>query len=331
MALRRKKHNSRTRFKREIEHNGFYPYFSRYLSMCEVQQVSKDTIRRRDSALRRFIEWCDDRGLDDPRSITKPILERYQRYLYHYRKDNGEPLSIGSQNVVLTPIKSFFKWLTQENYLLYNPASELVLPKKPKALPRNILTVEEVITILDQPDTATAEGIRDRAILETLYATGIRRSELVNLKEYEIDYSRQTVFVKEGKYNKDRYLPLGERALQWIQHYQQEVRDQLLIDHQEEHLFLTDYGAPFTGGYLGGLVKRYITQAGFTLSGSCHLFRHAMATHMLENGADIRFIQAMLGHVDLSTTEIYTRVSIEKLREIHAATHPAKLPEREES
>ncbi|ODS24402.1 hypothetical protein AB835_03630 [Candidatus Endobugula sertula] len=284
-----------------------------------------DTIKRRDSALRRFIEWCDDRGLDDPTAITKPILERYQRYLYHYRKDNGEPLSIGSQNVMLTPVKSFFKWLTQENYLLYNPASELVLPKKPKGLPRNILSVEEVIHILSQPDTTTLEGVRDRAILEVFYATGIRRSELIHLKEYEIDHSRQTVFVKEGKYHKDRYLPLGKRALQWIQKYQREVRDHLLIDHQEPHVFLTDYGEPFNGSYIGHQVKKYIEQAGIKVSGSCHLFRHAMATHMLENGADIRFIQAMLGHADLSTTEIYTRVSIEKLREIHAATHPAKI------
>ena len=325
MALRRKKHNSRTRFKRVVEHNGFYPYFSRYLESNQVQGISKDTIKRRDSALRRFIEWCDNRGLDDPKSITKPILERYQRYLYHYRKDNGEPLSMGSQNVILTPIKSFFKWLSQENYLLYNPASELILPKKPKGLPRNILTTDDVINILHQPDTSSLEGIRDRAILEVLYATGIRRSELLNLKEHDIDHSRQTVFVKEGKYNKDRYLPLGERALQWIQQYQREVRDHLLINHQEQHLFLTDYGEAFKGSYLGHLVKRYIQQAGMTIPGSCHLFRHAMATHMLENGADIRFIQAMLGHADLSTTEIYTWVSIEKLREIHAATHPAKL------
>ena len=147
----------------------------------------------------------------------------------------------------------------------------------------------------------------------------------INLKEHDIDHARKTVFVKEGKNNQDRYLPLGQRALHWIQKYQREVRDHLLINHQEQHLFLTDYGEAFKGSYLGHLVKRYIQQAGITVPGSCHLFRHAMATHMLENGADIRFIQVMLGHADLSTTEIYTRVSIEKLREIHTARHPAKL------
>ena len=155
MALRRKKHDSRFNRKRSVEHNPLYPYLSRYLEISQAQSISANTIKRRDSALRRFIEWCDERGIDDPKAITKPILERYQRYLYHYRKDNGEPLSVGSQNVMLSPIKSFFKWLTQENYLLYNPASELILPKKPKALPRNILTVEEVLQVLEQPDTET--------------------------------------------------------------------------------------------------------------------------------------------------------------------------------
>ena len=325
MALRPKKHNSRTRFKRDVEHNNLYPYLARYLDISQTQGISKNTIKRRDSALRRFIEWCDGRGVDDPTVVTKPMLERYQRYLYHYRKSDGEPLSVGSQNVLLTPIKSFFKWLTQENYLLYNPASELVIPKKPKALPRSILSVEQVLQILSQPNIDTPAGLRDRAILEVLYATGIRRSELAKLCDYDIDTPRQTLLVREGKYNKDRYLPLGARALQWVNRYRFEVRDSLLCDHREERLFLTDYGEPFNGSYLGHLVKRYIEQVGIKVTGSCHLFRHAMATHMLENGADIRFIQAMLGHADLNTTEIYTRVSIDKLRDIHAATHPAKV------
>ena len=134
--------------------------------------------------------------------------------------------------------------------------------------------------------------------------------------------------MREGKNRKDRYLPLGERALYWINRYQQKVRPMLLIDHQEKRLFLTDYGEPFNGGYVGGLVKRRIKEVGIDKPGSCHLFRHAMATHMLDNGADIRFIQAMLGHADLSTTEVYTRVSIEKLSDIHRATHPIMKEKR---
>lgn len=328
MALRRKKHDTHLNKKRPVEHNGIYPYMARYLETYKTLGTSKDTLRRRDSALRRFIAWCDDRGIHDPKEITKPILERYQRYLHYYRKRDGQPLSLGSQNVILTPVKGFFKWLTRENYLLYNPASELQIPKKPKRLPRSVLTVEEVEAILQQPDVHTAQGIRDRTMIELLYSTGMRRSELLSLTIDCIDYARHTVMVRHGKYDKDRYLPLGERALQWVEYYRLEVRPLLLCDANEPVLFLTDYGAPFSGGYLGHLVKRYITQAGIEKIGSCHLFRHAMATHMLDNGADIRFIQAMLGHADLSTTEIYTQVSIEKLREIHRATHPAKVDDR---
>jgi len=324
MALRPKKVMPATRAKQAIEHNGFYPYFSRYLEISAVQGMSSHTQKRQESTLRRFIAWCDDRGLDDPKEITKPILERYQRHLYHYRKENGEPLTVGSQNVILTAIKRFFKWLTRENYLLYNPASELILPKKPKSLPRHILSIENMLEILDQPDTNTLEGVRDRAMIEVLYSTGIRRGELVGLCEHDIDSHRQTLLIREGKSQRDRYLPLGDSAYHWIIRYQRDVRDHLLLDHGEPHLFLTSYGEPFTRDNIGRTVKGYIQQAGITAPGSCHLFRHAMATHMLENGADIRFIQVMLGHAELSTTEVYTRVSIEKLREIHRATHPSK-------
>lgn len=322
MALRRKQHDTHLNRKRPVEGSGLYPYLVRYLDHHQVIGTAADTLRRRESALRRFIEWCEDRGINNPKDITKPMLESYQRHLYYYRKTDGEPLSSGSQHVILSPVKQWFKWLTRENYLLYNPASELQLPKKPKHLPRSVLTIEETIEILETPDLETAAGLRDRAILEVLYATGMRRAELTRLTIDCIDPSRQTVLVRSGKNDKDRYLPLGERALSWINRYQREVRPRLLIQVTESHVFLTDYGAPFNGSYLGNLVKRYIKQAGIEKTGSCHLFRHAMATHMLENGADIRFIQAMLGHADLSTTQIYTQVSIEKLRQIHAATHP---------
>jgi len=329
MALRKKKHAGAVdNRKRPIEHNGLYPYMARFIEWGEsIAQVSPDTTRRRDSALRRFIEWCDERGIHDPREITKPMLERYQRHLYYYRKRDGQPLSIGSQNVTLSPLKTFFRWLTRENYLVSNPASEMTLPRKPRALPRHILHLEEIEQLLAQPDLATPSGLRDRAIMEVLYATGMRRMELCHLSIYEIDVRRCLVFIRQGKGRKDRVVPLGTRALAWVRKYLDEARPQLTPAQDDGTLFLTDYGAAFTPGWLGLYIKRYFTAAGLNVKGSCHLFRHACATHMLENGADIRFIQALLGHEDLDTTEIYTRVSIEKLKEIHTATHPAKLPQ----
>lgn len=308
-----------------VERSGMFPYLQAFLEWTEVKGFSKDTLLRRQSSLRRFIVWCDERDLHTPQEITKPILERYQRYLYYYRKADGQPLTFGSQHVMLTPIKTFFKWLTKENHILYNPASELELPQKPKRLPKTILPIEDIEAILSQPDIETVAGLRDRAIMELLYSTGIRRMELVKLTVYDLDTRRSTLMICEGKGRKDRLLPIGQRALAWVEKYQQEARPSLVTGKDNGVLFLTDPGQPFRRGALGGRIKRYIRSAGIEVEGSCHLFRHAMATHMLENGADIRFIQAMLGHEDLSTTEIYTRVSIEKLREIHAATHPAKL------
>jgi integrase/recombinase XerD len=325
MALRKKQHNHRWNRKQPIEHTGFFPYLQRYLEALLIRGFSQETHTRHDSHIRRFAVWSEERDLNGPKEITKPILERYQKHLYYYRKTNGDPLSFNSQQVMLSSLKQFFKWLTQENYLLYNPASELQLPKPPRKIPRTILSPESISDLINQPDTDTPDGMRDRVIMELFYSSGLRRTELANLKIYDIDMKRQVLVVREGKGGKDRMLPIGERANAWLEKYLEDVREELTSPLDEERLFITDYGEPFNGGLLGRLVKKYMKQTGIDVLGSCHLFRHAMATHMLENGADIRFIQAMLGHDDLNSTEIYTRVTVEKLREIHHATHPARL------
>lgn len=312
-----------------IEHTGFYPYLLRYNEAMTLRNYSKSTLHRRESDIRRFAGWCDERGLDRPQDVTKPILERYQKHLYYYRQANGEPLTVTSQQHYLVSVKQFFKWLTQENHLLYNPASELYIPKQTPTLPV-VLTVEEIETLMNQPDLNSPYGLRDRAVLELLYSTGLRRSELCNLQLHDLSLPRQTLYVRQGKGRKDRLLPIGTRAAQWLERYLLNVRQQLLMDIRDQTLFLNDYGEPFRDNKLGDKVKRYMKNAGITAPGSCHLLRHAMATHMLENGAELRFIQAMLGHATLAATQIYTHVSIRKLQEIHAATHPAKAEDRAE-
>ena len=324
MAVKRKRTMTYQREAVAIEHTGFYAYLLRYFEAMQLRHYSKSTLHRRDSDIRRFIGWCDERGIDQPQEVTKPILERYQKHLYYYRQANGEPLSPTSQNHYLTSVKQFFKWLSQENYLLYNPASELRVPRQTPSLPV-VLTVEEIEALMLQPDLNTPYGMRDRAILEVLYSTGIRRSELCHLQLHDLSLSRQTLYVREGKGGRDRLLPLGERAAQWLARYLLTIRPQLLTDINHQTLFLNDYGEPFRDNKLGDRVKRLMKKAGITAPGSCHLLRHAMATHMLENGAELRFIQAMLGHADVRATQIYTHVSIRKLQEIHAATHPARV------
>ena len=325
MARKKRRASVRPVDPNPIDHHGMTPYLKQFLESSAAGGLSPRTVEIRERMLRYFIHWCDERNLDKPQDITRPILERYRRYLFHYRKQDGEPISFATQQQRLTPIKAFFKWLTQEHYILYNPASELALPKVHRRLPRHILTAQEVEQILNQTSLHGELGIRDRAIIETLYSTGIRRSELINLKLYDVDTKNGTLMVREGKGKKDRLLPLGERAGLWINHYTETVRPELIAGTDDGTLFLHEYGEAFHKNRLTDLVKKYIESAGINKPGACHIFRHTMATLMLENGADIRFIQAMLGHSQLSTTEIYTQVSIKKLKEIHTLTHPARI------
>lgn len=296
-----------------------------HLEWMRVQNYSERTVEGREKSLRRFILWCEERGLMRPTEITKPILERYARWLYHYRKEDGQPLTFGSQFELLLAVRMFFKFLARHNHILSNPASEMELPKLEKRLPQATLSVTEAETIINQPATTEPLGIRDRAILETFYSTGLRRMELIHLKLPDVDGERGTMMIRQGKGKKDRMIPIGERAVAWIEKYLWEVRPSLVVEPDDGTLFLTKDGTPLVADHLSGIVKRYVEAAEIGKTGACHLFRHTMATLMLEGGADIRYVQQMLGHARLETTEIYTRVTIKALKAIHAATHPARL------
>ena len=186
---------------------------------------------------------------------------------------------------------------------------------------RNRRDHEAYLTLID---TEGPLGVRDRALLEVLYSTGMRRTELAMLSIHDLDRDRRAITIRHGKGDKQRVVPIGERALVWLLAYLDNARPLLLIDGRETRLFITRNGVPFVPNALSDLVKKHFRSAGITKPGSCHLFRHTAATLMLENGADIRYIQALLGHADLNSTQIYTHVSIAKLREVHDATHPAK-------
>lgn len=293
-----------------------------FLEWMLIRNHTEATVYGRAKVLGQFVSWCDERGLTKPQEVTKPLLERYQRWLFYYRKKNGNPLSVRTQYEAIVSVRRFFSWLARENFLLFNPASDLTLPRLAQRLPQAILTHSEVEQILNAPDLGTVLGVRDRAILETLYSTGIRRREVSNLALYDIDHERGTVMVRQGKGQKDRVIPIGDRALAWIDKYVREARPELAVEPDPGFLFLTNTGEQLPVDWLSAMTRGYITAAGVKKRGSCHLFRHTMATQMLEGGADVRFIQAMLGHASLRSTEIYTRVSIQKLKEIHSATHP---------
>ncbi len=303
--------------------DGIATWCLRHLDALQVLNYAQTTIDGRHRDLWRFKHWCNERSLISPREITKPVLERYQRHLYHFRHDDEGALSFDRQAGLLSAVKLFFKWLTQHNHLLFNPASELILPRQARRrLTDRLLSLDAVETIMEQPNLATPYGIRDRAILELFYSTGVRRRECADLQLYDMDVDRGTVFIRQGKGRKDRVVPIGERALYWLECYTQTVRPSLSFDPTETHLFISYQGARLVPDGISHLVREYFQRAGVTKQGGAHMLRHTMATEMLNNGADIRYIQEMLGHATLDTTQRYTHVSIQKLKEIHATTHP---------
>jgi len=295
-----------------------------FLDAKRVAGYTPATIANYERNLRMFVTWCEERNLMRPAEVTRPIIERYQRHLYYHRKRDGESLSFRTQHARLVPVVQLFRWLTKAHLLLANPASEIELPRFETRLPRAVLTASEAEQVLMQPDITTLLGMRDRAILETFYSTGMRRMELVNLRIYDVD-SSGTVTIRQGKGKKDRIVPIGERALRWIEKYVSEVRPELVVMPDPGALFLTNAGEPFLVDGMSRLVRQHVDAAALPSGkrGSTHLFRHTMATLMLEAGADIRFIQAILGHASLQSTQLYTHVSIKKLIEVYERTHPA--------
>jgi len=311
----------------------------RHLDALEVRQVSKMSLHGRKSHLAHFNAWCVEHGLETPQDVTHAHVEAFQQHLFRYRRRDGQPLSASGQVAILGAVNTFFSWLVKHRHLPSNPASDVELPRVPKGL-RDPMTASEVEAVLSLPDITYAQGLRDRAMLELFYGTGIRRMELASLNVTDIECERGTLHVRRGKGGKGRFVPIGERALAWITKYETEARPLLhaaqgranaagagcagaAVDPHEPALFLNIDGKRLSMGAMSWRVRSYLDKAGVHKAGACHLFRHTMATVMLDNGADVRHVQEMLGHADIGTTQLYTHVSIAKLQAVHAATHPA--------
>ena len=294
-----------------------------YLESLQARNYSAETVESRGFALAQFLGWAAARDVTRAGAVTRPMLEAYQRWLWRQTRADGRPLGWGTQQAKLGTLKGFFRWLTRQDAILHNPASELELPRPEKRLPPTAPTPGEIARLLAVPDVADPLGLRDRAMLELFYSTGLRRTELCGLGLAELNLERRTLTVRRGKGKKDRVVPVGGPALHWVQRYVQEVRPRLGVDTRETALFLSGYGTAFKPDAASRLVTAYLRRAGLVRPGSCHLLRHACATHMLEGGADIRFIQQLLGHENLDTTAIYTEVTIRQLQEVHGRCHPA--------
>ena len=314
---------------------GFRGYLVEFLDWTAARQFSAMTVKARRIEMGYFIDWCEERSICRPDEVTRAILERYRQHVFLYRtKIAAAPLSFQTQAKRLISVRAFFQWMARQHHLLYNPASELELPRQQQRLPRHILSVAEVEQVLNACDTTDPLGLRDRAMLEALYSTGMRRGELVHLRVDDVDLERGTVLIRLGKGNKDRVVPIGSRACGWVEKYLYDVRPEYIEAEDSGSLFLAKHGEAMDPKQLSVIVRKTIATANLERfadthpNAACHLLRHACATHMLENGADIRYIQALLGHADLSTTEVYTRVSILQLKAVHERTHPARMQGR---
>ena len=240
-------------------------------------------------------------------------------YLSQLKQAGRSPTTIARK---LASIKAFYRFLTAERYIRRDPAEVLEAAQKGIHLPK-FLSVQEVDELLEQPNLGTLEGYRDKTMLETLYATGMRVSELVSVPVENVDLKMQYLIVM-GKGSKERMLPLGRTALKYLERYLNVVRPQLLHNKPDscKELFVTSWGGPLTRQRVNELLEGYAQSAGITKRVTPHMLRHSFATHLLNNGTDLRVVQELLGHADISTTQIYTHLDMARLREVYDKTHP---------
>lgn len=297
---------------------------AQYLEHLKVQNYAPRTIESIEAHLRFFFEYLEqETETDDLASLSYEDLAAYQNWLYFCEPRNGKAaaLSISTQLLRISALKGFFHHLFKTGMLFHDAAAPLEEPKRRKTLPRGILSGKQVLALLNAPDTESPIGLRDRAILELLYATGIRNEELRSLKLTDVDRELGQVRVT-GKGMKDRVVPAGRIAMNWLAQYLEKARPALLAGPDDALLFLSKHGRKINGANMRDLVMKHAKRAGLPGIITPHALRHTCATHLLQAGADIRVIQVLLGHSSLSTTEIYTRVDITDLKKIHRACHP---------
>ena len=298
---------------------------ARFLERMRVEGFSPRTVGSYRSHLGFFLTYLDrETDIEEITAVTPEVLHGYQTWLYGYTNDEGRGLAIATQAARLSVVRAFFRWLVKTDVLLYDPAGSLELPKRKGILPRSVLTKKEVTRLLAAADTTTPLGLRDRAMLEVLYSTGIRNAELRAVQLYDLDLERGLLRINEGKNAKDRVVPLGEVACTWLREYLDEARPKLLAQDgtAEQTVFVSKSGRPLLPLGVIDRIRRLAKAAGIERPVTPHSMRHTFATHMLRGRADIRHIQAMLGHASVATTQIYTRVEVTDLKNVHKRCHP---------
>ena len=286
--------------------------FLQYLSV--EQGASDNTLAAYGSDIKKLLLFSKESGITCVQQVT---YETVKNFLYSNKKDGVSSATLARR---LAAFKAFFVFLMQEGMVEQNPTEAISASSKGLHLP-TILSGQEIEALFEQPDILTYRGLRDRAILELLYATGMRVSELTNLNLSSVNAEMKYI-ICFGKRAKERLVPVGEMALDFLNRYLEKTRPQLVKDVEEIALFLNNRGGRLTRQAVWMLLKEHARQAGITKELTPHTLRHSFATHLLENGADLRIVQEMLGHSDISTTQIYTHLTKKHLRDIYDRTHP---------
>ena len=285
--------------------------FTEYLR--NEKKSSENTVLSYARDLKGFCRFMNESGVLDPAKVNRTNV---MAYVYELQKQQKAGATV-SRNIA--SIRSFFMFLQRKGVVSENPAADLELPKVEKKVPE-ILSLEKVELLLEQPSGDEDKEVRDKAMLELLYATGIRVTELISLKVEDVNLPLE--YIRCGGENKSRIIPIGTQAKFSLRRYLEKVRENMILRADEETLFVNCNGKPMTRQGFWKIIKAYAKKAGIEEDITPHMLRHSFAAHLIENGADLRSVQEMLGHSDISTTQIYTKLTNQKLKNVYAKAHP---------
>ena len=310
-----------------------------FLGHLTLRNLSALTVRQTNSVLGIFLGWLNTKGIKDIYQVDQNLFEEYKAWLSGYTTRQGELLAATTIRERLFIVQRWFAWLKKKGVLAYNPIADVRPPRCKRHLPHGVMRPDEIYKVMEQPNLRSVIGYRDRAIMEVLYATGVRAAELTALKIPDVDLQTKMARVRNGKGNKDRFVPLSTPCCRFLERYLEVIRPKLLecmrpsgnnwlekCNTGEDFLFLSLYGGRLSSVWLGAIMRDYIRKAGITkVVSPVHSFRHSVATHLLEGGMDVRYVQALLGHNDINSTQIYTHVERATLQRMLKKFHPREL------
>ncbi len=305
-----------------MEATSFDCLMERYHEHYDILNLSAWAWRSQKTYLGQFKQFLLEVGIGDLRAVTGSHLQEFQKWLFYLPTRTGTARKVTTQNRTMETVRALFRFLKQEGYVVFDPTVGIQRAREPQPLPKNVLTPDEAQRIIETPDTTTLIGFRDRTILEVLYATGIRKMELINLNIEDVDVEQGLLRVNGGKGAKDRVVPLSGMACRFLENYVKGVRMRLLKENVSSRVFISLESTPMGRNTVGEMVVKYGKLSGIKKRVTCHLWRHTCATHLIQNRANLRHVQEMLGHRSLATTERYLHLTITDLKEAHRQFHP---------